>query len=90
MTQPRIQFHIGDRVRERDRVADNVATHTSPNSAQVFSILRQQRRGQVVGFEVKRDRSGRSINYVLVQWDHLETPSIHARSRIEKAEPLNS
>jgi hypothetical protein len=89
MTSPRDQLRIGDRVRERERVADDVATPASPNSAQVFSILRQRRRGEVVGFQVKRDRKGRAINYVLVQWDHLETPSIHAKSRIEHAESIN-
>jgi hypothetical protein len=79
-----VQFQIGDRVRERGRVADDVVTSSSPNCRQVFSILRETRKGQVVGFEVKRASNGSAINCVLVQWDHLNTPSIHARGRLEK------
>lgn len=84
-----IQFQIGDRVRERDRVADDVVTRSSPNCEQVFSILRERRQGSVVGFQTKRARNGSAINCVLVQWDHLGTPSVHARARIEKIDTAN-
>lgn len=75
---------IGDRVRERDRVADHVVTPTSPSYQQVRSILGHRRYGVVVGVEIKRSRTGSACKYIHVQWDHLVTPSVHAMSRIER------
>jgi ribosomal protein L19 len=78
------RFQVGDRVRERDRIADSVITPRSPNYQQVTSILSQRRHGLVVGFVTKRSSNGRCIHYTQVQWDHLSTPSLHAVARIEK------
>ena len=75
---------IGDRVRERERVADDVVTRQSPNFAQVASILGQRRTGVIVGVETRRNRRGGAIHYARVQWDHLGSPSLHARFRLEK------
>lgn len=75
---------IGDRVRERDRVADHVVTPSSPSFKQVSSILGSRRYGIVVGVEIKRSARGSACKYIHVQWDHLGTPSVHASCRIEK------
>lgn len=79
-----ITIAVGDRVRERDRVADHVVTPTSPSFQQVRSILGNRRYGIVVGVEIKRSSRGSACKYIHVQWDHLNTPSVHASCRIEK------
>ena len=75
---------IGDRVRERDRVADHVVTPSSPSFQQVRGILGSRRYGIVVGVEIKRSARGSASKYIHVKWDHLNTPSVHASCRIEK------
>lgn len=82
-----VQLQLGDRVRERERVADDCVNRHSPSFLKVCQILRERRYGEVVGFKVKRDVSGRAINYIQVQWDHLSSPSLHAAGRIEKVAP---
>lgn len=81
-----IPLAIGDRVRERERVADHVVLPTSPSYQQVRSILGHRRYGIVVGVEVKRSSRGSACKYIHVQWDHLTSPSVHASSRIEKVD----
>lgn len=78
------RFRLGDRVRERSRLGDDCVTPSSPNFRQVCQIMAERRYGHVVGFQVKRGRNGRSLNYVQVQWDHLTSPSLHATARIER------
>lgn len=79
-----VTIAVGDRVRERDRVADHVVTPTSPSFEKVCSILGNRRYGIVVDVEIKRSRRGSACKYIHVQWDHLNTPSVHASCRIEK------
>jgi hypothetical protein len=75
---------IGDRVRERERVADHVVTPSSPNFKQVSSFLGNRRYGIVVGVETKRSSRGSACQYIHVQWEHRSSPSVHALCRIEK------
>lgn len=85
MAKPKpVQLQVGDRVRERERVMDDCVNRNSPSFTQVCQILRERRYGKVVGFKVKRNSTGSAINYIQVQWDHLNTPSLHAAGRIEK------
>lgn len=85
MTKPKAPLlSVGDRVRERERVADHVVTPTSPSFQQVRGILGHRRYGIVVAVEVKKSIRGSACKYIHVQWDHLNTPSVHASSRIEK------
>lgn len=85
MSKPKpVTLAIGDRVRERERVADHVVTPTSPSFQQVRSILGHRRYGIVVDVEIKRSSRGCACKYIHVQWDHLSSPSVHASSRIEK------
>lgn len=85
MSKPKpVKLAIGDRVRERERVADHVVTPASPNFQRVRSILGQRRYGVVVDVEIKRSVRGCACKYIHVQWDHLASPSVHASSRIEK------
>ena len=85
MSKPKpVSLAVGNRVRERDRVADHVVTPSSPSYQQVRTILGSRRYGIVVGVEIKRSSRGSACKYIHVQWDHLTSPSVHASSRIEK------
>lgn len=83
--QPRLQ--LGDRVRERNRVAGCVATPYSANYKTVCDILSNVRVGSVVGFETRRNSRGIRCSYAMVHWDHLQSPSMHAAFRLEKITP---
>lgn len=84
---PLPELHIGDRVRDAERPVTNVLTDKSPNFKQAARCQGVRRCGVVVGFKEQPIRGGRSALYVQVQWDHLRSPSLHARFRLEK---LNS
>lgn len=79
-----VSLTIGDRVREREHVGDHVVSRSSPGYQRVCSIIGHRRHGVVVDVEVRRARNGSACKYIHVQWDHLNTPSVHAVSRIEK------
>ena len=73
----------GDRVIERERVPDHVATIRSPNFKQVQGIIGNRRRGLVTGVVTKANRRGATVPYAQVIWDGLATPSLHAQCRLE-------
>lgn len=81
---PRPDLQIGDRVREAERLVNHVFTEKSPNFKQAASYQGTRRSGVVVGFTEQPIRGGRSALYVQVQWDHLKSPSLHARFRLER------
>lgn len=83
-TRKTIPLVVGDRVRERDRVGDDILLPSSPNFQQVRRILGTRRYGVVRGLETRRARNGAACQYVHVQWDYAGSPSVHARSRLEK------
>jgi hypothetical protein len=78
---------VGDRVRERDRVGDDVIAPSSPAYAKVRPLLGQRRYGQVVGLSVRRASNGARLSYAQVLWDHRQSPSEHAFCRLERVAP---
>lgn len=85
MPLPALQ--IGDRVRDVARLATTVFTEKSPNFKQAAMCHGARRLGVVVGFKEQPVRGGRTALYVQVQWDHLRSPSLHARFRLERIDP---
>ena len=43
---------------------------------------RFQRYGTVVGIKLKPNKSGAKQKFLMVKWDHLQTPTEHAQMRI--------
>lgn len=81
MTVPR-QFHynIGDRVAERPKL--NGLFATTKQSRELVKQYRTQRYGTVVGYTAKKNSLGRYTKFLVIQWDHLQSPMVHARNRI--------
>ena len=50
--------------------------------AQTIKKNRTQRFGTVLSYVYQANRNGRKSPYVQVQWDHLESPCLHAQSRL--------
>ncbi len=73
-------FSIGDRVAERPKTHGLVAVRTEVRER--IKQYRNQRYGTVVGFSAKKIRTGGHQKFLLVKWDHLQSPSEHARARI--------
>lgn len=84
---PLPELHIGDRVRDAKRTTMNVFTEKSPNFREASRCHGARRSGVVVGFQERPMGPQRTALYVQVQWDHLKSPSLHARFRLEKVEP---
>lgn len=85
MTRPRAPLAVGDRVRERDRVGDDVITPLSPGYARVRAQLAERRYGRIVALTTRRNRSGAALRYAQVLWDRRQSPSEHATCRLERA-----
>jgi hypothetical protein len=77
-------LRAGDRVRERSGNTLVVATAASPNLPAVKRITGSRRQGMVVAVETRRNSRGHQIAYAYVQWDHLQSPSLHASQRLER------
>jgi hypothetical protein len=85
MTSPApAHLAVGDRVRERDRVGDDVATPRSPRWQQVAAHMAERRYGQVVALTTRRARNGAQLRYAQVLWDRRRQPSEHACFRLER------
>ena len=79
-TKVQHEYIIGDRVAERPKLRGLFTR--SPETAQRIAQHRHQRYGTVLGFKSKKDSKGRTINFLIVQWDHLTSPTEHAQMRI--------
>jgi hypothetical protein len=77
-------LQLGDRVRERNRTGNVVASPLSPSYKTICEILAHRREGCVVGLEARMNSRGTRCEYAMVQWDHLKSPSIHAAFRLER------
>ena len=80
-------FTIGDRVAERPKTHALFATR--PESMQRIKQYRTQRYGYVVEIKEKPDASGRRRKVVMIQWDHLTSPTEHATMRICPASEID-
>jgi len=73
-------FSIGDRVAERPKAHGLFAVR--PESLAVAKRNRTQRYGTVVGYDTKVNSRGARTKFLIIQWDHLKSPTTHARNRI--------
>jgi hypothetical protein len=78
--KPQFDYNIGDRVTERPKVHGVFATR--PESMQQIKQYRNQRYGEVVGINHKTNIRGDRQRFILVKWDHLNSPSEHVAARI--------
>ena len=75
-----VKFKEGDRVAEKPKAC--YIQVNNPKTLEIIKKNRTQRYGTVLGYVYQSNRNGRKTPYVQVQWDHLESPSLHAQSRL--------
>ena len=80
MTKRSFQYSIGDRVAERPKT--HALMTVRPEVQERISQYRSQRYGTIVGFKTKTNTRGAQTKFLLIQWDHLQSPTDHARMRI--------
>ena len=73
-------YSIGDRVAERPKIHGVFATR--PDSIERIKQYRQQRYGEVVGINYKKNSRGQQQRFLLIKWDYLGTATEHAVARI--------
>jgi hypothetical protein len=79
-TKPIVKFREGDRVAEKPKAA--YIQVNNPRTLEIIKKNRTQRFGTVLSYVYQANRNGRKSPYVKVQWDHLESPCLHAQSRL--------
>ncbi len=79
-------FNIGDRVAERPKAHGIFAVRIETKAR--IQQYRSQRYGTVVGINLKPNKSGAKQKFLLIRWDHLQTPTEHAQMRICPADQL--
>jgi hypothetical protein len=75
-----VKFKDGDRVAEKPKAS--YIQVNNPKTLEIIKKNRTQRYGTVLGYVYQSNRNGRQTPYIQVQWDHLESPSLHAQSRL--------
>lgn len=75
-----VKFQPGDRVAEKPK-STYIAVN-NPRKLEIIKKNRTQRYGTVLDYVYQSNKSGTKIPYVQVQWDHLESPCLHAQSRL--------
>lgn len=86
-TKKQFSYAIGDRVAERPKVHPFISVRAEVRS--LVAQYRNQRYGTVVGFKTKLNSRGARTKFLLIQWDHLKTPTDHAQMRICPVEYLD-
>lgn len=79
-TKRQFDYTIGDRVAERPKSHGIYAR--SQQTRERISQYRNQRYGEVVGINYKKNSVGAAQRFLLVRWDHLPSPTEHAAARI--------
>lgn len=79
-TKSQFSYAIGDRVAERPKIRGIFAVRNETKER--ISQYRDQRYGTVVGLKQTKQRDGRSLKLLIIQWDHLQSPTEHAQMRI--------
>ena len=79
-TKRQFDYKIGDRVAERPKT-HGLFTHNQQTRERI-SQYRNQRYGEVVGINYKKNSRGAAQKFLLVRWDHLTIPTEHATARI--------
>lgn len=85
------QLVVGDRVVEAPKATlDHCVKRDHPDFEKICKIIRNRRVGKVVEMIVKRDSRGHAINYAMVLWDELKTPSQHHVMRLRRLDAESS
>ena len=79
-------YAIGDRVAERPK-AHGIFAVRNENKDRIQQY-RSQRYGTVVGMTTKLDSRRQKLKFLVIQWDHLKSPTEHAQMRICPADQL--
>lgn len=79
-------YTIGDRVAERPKAHGLLTKYADVKER--LQQYRSQRYGTVVGINIKPNKSGAKLKFLLIRWDHLKTPTEHAQMRICPADQL--
>ena len=74
------KFIVGDRVAERPKTHGLMAVRKGVEER--IAQYRSQRYGTIVGFKETKRRDGLRMNVLVIQWDHLKSPTEHAQMRI--------
>jgi hypothetical protein len=85
--KPQFVYAVGDRVAERPKT-HGIFT-SNPEVRQRIAQHRTQRYGTVLELKNKRNSRGNTIKTLVVQWDHLTSPSEHPQMRICPIDHLN-
>lgn len=85
-TKRQFTYAIGDRVAERPKAHGIFAVRNEVKER--IQQYRTQRYGNVVNVVEKPNKLGRKQKFLLIQWDHLSSPTEHATMRICPASEL--
>ena len=86
-TKVQYAYAIGDRVAERPK-AHGIFAVRNENKDRIQQY-RSQRYGTVVGMTTKLDSRRQKLKFLVIQWDHLKSPTEHAQMRICPISELN-
>lgn len=73
-------YNIGDRIAERPK-AHGIFTVRSEVQKRIAQY-RTQRYGTILNIKEKKNSAGVKTKVIVVQWDHLKSPTEHAQMRI--------
>jgi hypothetical protein len=79
-TKAGLVYQIGDRVAERPK-ANKLFSVRAEVRERIAPYL-SQRYGTVIGMKTKPNSRGAKQKFLVIQWDHLGSPTEHAQMRI--------
>ena len=79
-TKRQFTYAIGDRVAERPKAHGIFAIRNEVKER--IAQYRSQRYGNVINIVEKPNKLGRKQKFLVIQWDHLASPTEHATMRI--------
>jgi hypothetical protein len=79
-TKAQFIYKVGDRVAERPKTHGLIAVRQEVKAR--IAQYRSQRYGTVVEVRTKFLTGKRTMKVLMIQWDHLKTPTEHAQCRI--------
>ena len=79
-TKCQFTYNIGDRIAERPKPNGPLTKYHDVR--QRIAKYRTQRYGHVLGIVEKPNKLGHKQKFLVIQWDHLASPTEHATARI--------
>jgi len=86
-TKVQYVYAIGDRVAERPKAHGIFAVRNEVKDR--IQQYHSQRYGTVVGMTTKLSSRKQKLKFLVIQWDHLKSPTEHAQMRICPASELD-